>query len=46
MAQAGITQAGVAQAGMAQAGMARGTVGPEAHVAHLGWRRIADELDG
>ena len=28
---------------MAQAGVARGAVGPEAHVAHLGWRRVADE---
>ena len=50
---ASIAQAGVAQADAAQArDVARqewrrqarlGAVGPEAHVAHLGWRRVADE---
>ena len=45
IAQAGMAQAGMAQAGVAQAGVAQvgsGAVGPGAHVAHLGWRRVAD----
>ena len=39
MAQAGMAQAGMAQAGMAQAA----TRWARANVAHLGWRRVADE---
>ena len=41
---AGMAQAGMAQAGMAQAGMAQAaTRWARANVAHLGWRRVADE---
>ena len=43
---AGIAQAGIAprhRRGAGRRGAGSGAVGPEAHVAHLGWRRVADE---
>ena len=51
IAQAGVWRAGRRGAGRCGAGrrgagrrcVGSGAVGPEAHVAHLGWRRVADE---
>ena len=42
----GAGRRGAGRHGAGRRGVGSGAVGPEAHVAHLGWRRVADEGAG